>query len=112
MTAPVLNITSNAAERIKSLLSQSQEPAEAIRVGVRPGGCSGMSYFIEYASEAGPADEVIEAHGVKVFIDPKAVMYIIGSEMDYAEDDYQAGFVFRNPNEAGRCGCGKSFKTN
>jgi iron-sulfur cluster assembly protein len=80
-----------------------------IRVKVKQGGCSGWSYAIEYADTQEKFDEVIECDGVRVLIDPKAMMYIIGSEMDYSSDTFKSGFVFRNPNETSKCGCGKSF---
>lgn len=104
-----LHITDPAAERIQSLLGSRGKPSAGIRVGVRTKGCSGLSYTIEYADDIGQYDEVVEEKGVKVLIDPKAVMFLLGSEMDYVEDKLKSGFVFRNPNEKGRCGCGESF---
>jgi len=83
--------------------------ALGIRIGVRSKGCSGLSYTLEFAEEKGPFDEVVEADGVTILIDPKATMFILGTEMDYVEDKLESGFVFRNPNEKGRCGCGESF---
>ncbi len=85
------------------------EPSAGLRVGIRTGGCSGMAYTMEFAAEKQPLDEVVEDKGVTVLIDNKALMYLIGSEMDYVEDKLQSGFVFNNPNEKGRCGCGESF---
>jgi iron-sulfur cluster assembly protein len=104
-----IQISDNAAERIKYLLSQREAPAEGIRVGVRKGGCSGLAYTIEYADEIKKFDEVVEDKGVKVIIDPKASLYLIGTEMDFVEEKMKSGFVFKNPNEKGRCGCGESF---
>ena len=108
MNAPV-QISDAAAERIQALIAQREKPTAGIKVGVRSRGCSGMSYTIEYADEVGKFDEVIEAKGVRVLIDPKAIMFLIGTEMDYVEEKLKSGFVFVNPNEKGRCGCGESF---
>jgi iron-sulfur cluster assembly protein len=104
-----LSVTAEAADRVKALLAQRGKPALGIRIGVRSKGCSGLSYTLEFAEEKGPFDEVVEADGVKILIDPKATMFILGTEMDYVEDKLESGFVFRNPNEKGRCGCGESF---
>jgi len=104
-----LSITDAAAERVKALLAQRGKPSVGIRIGVRTKGCSGMSYTIEYADERNAFDEVVEDKGVTVLIDPKATMFILGTEMDFVEEKLQNGFVFRNPNEKGRCGCGESF---
>lgn len=104
-----LKITPAAVERVKSLLASRGKPSAGIRIGVRSRGCSGLSYTLEFADEKGPMDEVVEAGGVTVLIDPKATLFILGSEMDFAEEKLQSGFVFRNPNEKGRCGCGESF---
>lgn len=102
-------ITPAASERIKALLTSRGKPSQGVRVGVRTKGCSGLSYTIEYADEIGKFDEVVDMQDYKLLIDPKAVMFIIGTEMDYVEDKLKSGFVFRNPNEKGRCGCGESF---
>lgn len=104
-----LTITDSAAERVKALLAGRGKPSAGIRIGVRAKGCSGMSYTLEFADERTPFDEVVEEKGVTVLIDPKATMFILGTEMDYVEEKMQSGFVFRNPNEKGRCGCGESF---
>jgi iron-sulfur cluster assembly protein len=104
-----MTITDAAAERVKVLLSKRGKPSVGIRIGVRSKGCSGMSYTLEYADEKTPFDEVLEDKGVTVLIDPKATMFILGTEMDFVEDKMQSGFVFKNPNEKGRCGCGESF---
>ncbi|WP_142849706.1 iron-sulfur cluster assembly accessory protein [Telmatospirillum sp. J64-1] len=106
--API-TITEAAAERVKALLASRGKPSVGIRIGVRTKGCSGMSYTLEFADEKTPFDEVIEKDGVTVLIDPKASMFIFGTEMDFVEEKMQSGFVFRNPNEKGRCGCGESF---
>jgi len=104
-----MSLTDAAADRIRALLARRGRPAVGIRVGVRSRGCSGLTYTLEYADEKGKLDEVVEDKGVTVLIDPKASMFIIGTEMDYVEDKLQSGFTFRNPNEKGRCGCGESF---
>ena len=101
--------TDAAAKRIQALLAQRGKPSAGIRIGVRARGCSGLTYTLEYADEKGRLDEVVQDKGVTVLIDPKATMFIIGTEMDYVEDKLQSGFTFRNPNEKGRCGCGESF---
>ncbi|MBY0354462.1 MAG: iron-sulfur cluster assembly accessory protein [Rickettsiales bacterium] len=108
MPAPV-QITDNAAHRIQALIDQRGKPTAGIKVGVRSRGCSGLSYTIEYADEIGKYDEVVEEKGVRVLIDPKAIMFLIGTHMDYVEEKMKSGFVFVNPNEKGRCGCGESF---
>ena len=112
MTKQIMTLTDAAVERVKALMAQSNEPVEGIRVGVRSGGCSGMSYYVEYAQEPRQFEEVIEEKGVRIFVEPTAVMYLIGCEMDYKEDKIQSGFTFNNPNETARCGCGKSFHVN
>ena len=104
-----MTVTEAAADRIRALLAKRGKPAVGIRVGVRSRGCSGLTYTLEYADEKGKFDEIVEDKGVTVLIDPKASMFIIGTEMDYVEDKLQSGFTFRNPNEKGRCGCGESF---
>jgi iron-sulfur cluster assembly protein len=105
----VMTVTPAAAERVKALIDKRDKPTVGIRIGVRSKGCSGMSYTLEYAEKQEPMDEVVEAEGVKLLIDPKASLFLIGTVMDFEEDKLKAGFVFRNPNEKGRCGCGESF---
>ena len=109
MVAPMITLTDAAAGRVKRLIESSEKPVLGLRVGVRTRGCSGMSYFVEYAEEQKKFEDVVEDKGVRIFIDPTAVMFLIGTEMDYVEDRLQSGFVFNNPNEKGRCGCGESF---
>ncbi|TAD88974.1 MAG: iron-sulfur cluster assembly accessory protein [Alphaproteobacteria bacterium] len=109
MAGQAMTITDAAAERVKALLDKRGKPSVGVRIGVKTKGCSGLSYSLEYADEQNRFDEVIEDKGVRVLVDPKAVMFIIGTEMDYVEERMQSGFVFRNPNEKGRCGCGESF---
>jgi iron-sulfur cluster assembly protein len=106
---PALMVTDAAANRIQALLASRGKPSLGVRVGVRSRGCSGLSYTLEYADEKGRFDEIVEDKGVTVLVDPKAVMFILGTEMDYVEEKLESGFVFRNQNEKGRCGCGESF---
>ena len=107
---PIIRLSDNAANRIKEIMSKAEDKAIGIRVGVKSGGCAGMSYVMEYAKEINPTDEIIEDKGVKVFVDAAAVMYLLGTEMDYKKEEFSSSFVFNNPNESERCGCGESFK--
>ena len=107
MAASMITLTDAAAERVKRLIAKSDKPVLGLRVGVKTRGCAGLSYFVEYAEEQRKFEDMVEDKGVKIFIDPTAVMFLIGSEMDYVEEQFQTGFVFKNPNEAGRCGCGE-----
>ena len=106
----IIKLTDNAALRIKEIMSNAEKDSLGVRVSVKAGGCAGMSYVMEYTKDLNPNDEVIEDKGVKVFVDPAAVMYLIGTEMDYKEEELSSSFVFNNPNETERCGCGESFK--
>ncbi len=106
---PPIRITDAAAKRINEIVAKATKPVLGVRVGVSNKGCSGKSYMVEYADEAGKFEDMVEHNGAKVFIDPKAVMYLLGSELDYRETKMESGFVFTNPNEKGRCGCGESF---
>ena len=106
---PILTITDTAAERVKTLVGKSDTEVIGLRVGISTKGCSGLSYVFEYASEKKKLEEEVSVKGVCIFVDPAAIMFIIGSEMDYVEDRLQSGFVFTNPNETSRCGCGESF---
>ena len=110
MRKQVITLSDKAAERVKEIIAQAKEPIVGVRVVVESGGCAGMSYVMEYAKKANPNDEVIEDKGVKVLIDPKAIMYLLGTEMDYKKEELSSTFVFKNPNETERCGCGESFK--
>lgn len=109
MSKVPITITPKAVERVKHLLDQRGKPSLGLRIGIKSGGCSGLSYIVEYADEKNQFDEVLEFEGIMVIIDPKAIMYLIGTEMDYVDGDFKSGFVFINPNEKNKCGCGKSF---
>ena len=110
MSEQVIKLSQNAAERIKDIMSKADNTTIGVRVGVQSGGCAGMSYIMEYAKDIKPNEEIIEDKGVKVLIDPKAIMYLLGTEMDYKKESFSSQFVFKNPNETERCGCGESFK--
>ena len=110
MTKQIITLSDNAAQRIKEIMANAKDPSIGVRVGVKSGGCAGMSYIMEYAKSSNSNDEVIEDKGVKVLIDPGAVMYLLGTEMDYKKEELSSTFVFKNPNETERCGCGESFK--
>ena len=110
MSEQVIKLSDNAANRIKEIMSKADNTAIGVRVGVKSGGCAGMSYVMEYAKESKKNEEVIEDKGVKVFIDANAIMYLLGTEMDYKIDKFSSQFIFKNPNETERCGCGESFK--
>ncbi len=106
----VITLSEKAANRIKEIMSNDNNKSIGVRVGVKSGGCAGMSYIMEYTQVANPNDEIIEEKGVKVFIDSSAIMYLLGTEMDYKKEEFSSNFVFKNPNETERCGCGESFK--
>ena len=110
MTKQIISLSENAASRIKEIMSNAEKDSIGVRVGVKSGGCAGMSYVMEYTKEFNPNDEVIEDKGVKVFVDAGAIMYLLGTEMDYKKEEFSSTFVFKNPNETERCGCGESFK--
>ena len=110
MTKQIITLSDNAAQRIKEIMGNAKDSSIGVRIGVKSGGCAGMSYVMEYAKSSNSNDEVIEDKGVKVLIDPSAVMYLLGTEMDYKKEELSSTFVFKNPNETERCGCGESFK--
>ena len=110
MTKQIITLSENAAFKIKEIMSKAERDAVGVRVGVKSGGCAGMSYIMEYTKEINPNDEIIEDKGVKLFVDPGAIMYLLGTEMDYKKEEFSSSFVFKNPNETERCGCGESFK--
>jgi len=105
----VISLTEAAATQVKLLIDKRGKPTYGIRVGVKSGGCAGQTYYVEYADNKNQFDEVVEEKGVRILIDPKALMYILGSEMDYLETKFKSQFTFTNPNEKATCGCGKSF---
>ncbi len=107
---PILKITDAAAARIEALVARAEEPVLGLRVGVKTGGCSGLMYEVEYAKEKKPFEETVEDKGVKVFVDPTALMYLIGAELDFKQSKFESGFVFNNTNAADACGCGESFR--
>ena len=111
MSDQIFKLTDTAAERIKEIMSNADNETIGVRVGVKSGGCAGMSYVMEYVKDKKNNDEVIEDKGVRVFIDPSAVIYLLGTEMDFKKNKFSSQFVFKNPNETERCGCGESFKT-
>ena len=104
----VMSLTDAAASRVKEIIANTDKPIAGLRVGVKNGGCAGMSYTMEFAESVTPLDEVIEEKGVKVLIDPKAVLFLLGAEMDFKVDKLSSTFTFRNPNETSSCGCGES----
>ena len=106
----VMRLTDAAADRIKAIIAKAEKPIAGVRVGVKNGGCAGMSYTMEYAAEAAKFDEVVEDKGVKLLIDPKAVLFLLGTEMDFKVDKLSSTFVFNNPNQTGACGCGESVQ--
>ena len=106
----VMKLTDAAAARIKDIMSRSERPVAGLRVGVKNGGCAGMAYTMEYAEKINPLDEVVEDKGVRILIDPKAVLFLLGTEMDYKVDKLSAQFVFNNPNQTSACGCGESVQ--
>ena len=107
----VIRVSDAAAKRINDIVASATKPVLGVRVSVATKGCSGNKYVVEYAEELRKFEDVIEHNGARVFVDPKAVMVLLGSELDYRESKMESGFVFNNPNEKGRCGCGESFAT-
>ncbi len=106
----VMRLTDAAAARIKDILSRADKPIAGVRVGVKNGGCAGMEYTMEYAEQVNPTDEVVEDKGIKLLIDPKAVLFLLGTEMDYKTEKLSSQFVFNNPNQTAACGCGESVQ--
>ena len=104
----VVTLSDTAAERVREIMSRAEKPYAGLRVGVKNGGCAGQEYVLEYAETAGPLDEVVEDKGVTILVEPKAVLFLLGTEIDYEVSRLAAKFVFRNPNETDACGCGES----
>lgn len=105
-----MKLTDAAAERVRQIIARSEKPVLGLRIGVKNGGCAGMEYTMEWADELKPFDEVVEDKGVKVLIDPKAVMFLLGTEMDFQTSTLKSGFTFNNPNQTSACGCGESVQ--
>ena len=105
-----MTLTDAAAERVHAIIARSEKPVIGLRVGVKNGGCAGMEYTMDWATEQQPFDEVIEDKGVKVLIDAKAIMFLLGTEMDYQTSALKSGFTFNNPNQTSACGCGESVQ--
>ena len=106
----VMKLTEAAAQRVLELTRRADSEIVGLRVGVKNGGCAGQSYTVEYAHEIRPTDEIVEDKGVKILVDPKAVLFLLGTEMDYKTDKLQAQFIFNNPNQVSACGCGESVQ--
>src|SRR5437764_8672985 len=106
----VMRLTEAAAARIKDIMAKAERPIAAVRVGVKNGGCAGMAYTMDYAEQIGALDEVVEDKGVRILIDPKAVLFLLGTEMDYKVEKLSAQFIFNNPNQTAACGCGESVQ--
>ena len=104
----ILTLTDAAAERITQVIASSEKPVAGVRVGVKNAGCAGMEYTLEFIENADPQDDVVEDKGAKLFIDPKAILFLLGTNMDYQVDKLSSGFVFQNPNQTDACGCGES----
>ncbi len=103
----VMRLTEAAAARIKDIMAKAERPIAGVRVGVKNGGCAGMAYTLDYAEAVNPTDEVVEDKGVRILVDPKAVLFLLGTEMDYKIEKLSAQFVFNNPNQTSACGCGE-----
>ncbi|MEM8856425.1 MAG: Fe-S cluster assembly scaffold SufA [Pseudomonadota bacterium] len=110
MRPQVMTLSDVAAERVRDLMSRAEPPMAGLRVGIKKGGCAGMEYTMDAVTEADPKDEVVEADGARVFIDKAAVLFLLGSRMDYEVTKFRSGFIFQNPNEVSACGCGESVE--
>lgn len=108
MAGQVISLTDKAAERIKAIIARSDKPIVGVRLGLENAGCAGMAYKLDYAEETAPLDEVVKDKGVTILVDPKAILFLLGTEMDYEETKLRSGFIFNNPNQTDACGCGES----
>jgi iron-sulfur cluster assembly protein len=106
----VMTLTDAAAERVREIMSRSERPVAGLRIGVKNGGCAGMEYTMEWAERQERLDEIVEDKGVRILIDPKAVLFLLGTQMDYRVEKLKSGFVFNNPNQTSACGCGESVQ--
>ena len=106
---PILSITDQASARVQEIVKGAESDVIGLRIGVKTAGCSGLKYNVEFAKEQQPFEDAIDVNGVRILIDPAAVMFLVGTEMDWTEDKFNSSFVFNNPNETARCGCGESF---
>lgn len=106
----VLSVTDAAAERVREIIANAEQPAEGIRVGIKKGGCAGMEYTVDLVTEPKGSDDKVELDGVSVFVDPAATLFLLGTEMDYEVSKLRTGFVFNNPNQTSACGCGESVE--
>lgn len=106
----VITLTDAAAERVRQILAKQEADAIGLRIGVKNGGCAGMEYTMEWAKDQKPFDEVVDVKGIKLLVDAKAVLFLLGTEMDYETTKLKSGFTFRNPNQTGACGCGESVQ--
>jgi iron-sulfur cluster assembly protein len=105
-----ITLTDAAAERVRQIMARADRPVVGLRIGVKNGGCAGMEYTMEWASEQKPFEELVEEKGAKILIDPKAILFLLGTEMDYQTSALKSGFTFRNPNQTSACGCGESVQ--
>ena len=106
----VVSVTDRAAERVREIIANADSAAQGIRIGIKKGGCAGMEYTVDLVREPVPADDVVEVDGAKVFVNPQATLFLLGTEMDYKSDKLSAQFVFNNPNQTSACGCGESVE--
>ncbi|MDJ0932903.1 Fe-S cluster assembly scaffold SufA [Breoghania sp.] len=106
----VITLTDTAAERVRAIMANSDKDVQGLKIGVQKGGCAGMEYTLDYVSESDPADDVVETKGVRIYVAPFAVLFLLGTEMDYEETKLRSGFIFNNPNQTSACGCGESVE--